>query len=65
MCNIHIEAEIQKMPRPQDTAVWAGNEKKICFNIKTISTFFTKTIPYIFLFGGTQGISYDQIAPGI
>ena len=47
------------------TAVWSGNEKLNCFNVKTNLTFFTKTMPYIFLFGGTQGISYDQIAPGI
>ena len=31
------------------TAVWAGNEKLICFNVKTDLTFFTKTIPYITL----------------
>ena len=47
------------------TAIWSGNEKLNCFNVKTILTFFTKTIPYIILFGGTRGISYDQIAPGI
>ena len=46
-------------------AVWSGNEKLNCFNVKTILTFFTKTILFIILFGGTQGISYDQIAPGI
>ena len=31
------------------TAVWAGNERQICFNVKTVLTFFTQTIPYIII----------------
>ena len=39
----------QLYPWSESTAVWAGNEKLICFNVKTDLTFFTKTIPYITL----------------
>ena len=47
------------------TAVSSRNEKQNCFNVKTISTLFTKTTPHIILFCGTQGLSYVQIALGI
>ena len=44
------------------TAIWSGNEKLNCFNVKTILTLFTKTITYIILFTVTQGLNVDQIA---
>ena len=47
------------------TAVSSRNEKQNCFNVKTISTLFTKTTPHIILFRGTQGLNYVQIALGI
>ena len=44
------------------TAVWARNEKLICFNVKTILTFFTKTIPYITHLVIQAGLNNDQVA---
>ena len=47
------------------TSVSLRNEKPNGFNVKTISTLFTKTTPYILLSSGTQGLKYVQTALGI
>ena len=44
------------------TAVWAGNEKLICFNVKTDLTFFYQNYLIYHTFSDTQGLNYDQVA---